>query len=291
VLGPREALENLLERSGLLTVRGNRKLGFYHFSIQEFLAAERIFDLQLEDLKSVFTDRAPVAGWRNTLSFLFGRYTAAFTVASRPLALLNKLVDVLDDEAYGLQRVVVDCAEMLVAKGYALEPTGPGRLRQRLLHAMTTRTKASERCEAGTLLGRIGDVRFDPAMWFLPTESGAPLAFLRVDAGSFLIGSNATRDPQAYKDEQPQHSLQLPEFFIARYPVTVAQFRAFSESSGFVPEDVRSLQGIANHPVVLVSWHESLKYCRWLTETLRRWVNVLKRSRRGLTRRFEMAIR
>jgi formylglycine-generating enzyme required for sulfatase activity len=53
--------------------------------------------------------------------------------------------------------------------------------------------------------------------------------------------------------------------------VTVAQFRAFVEDSGYQPEDEDSLQGLLNHPVVNVSWYEALKYCDWLTERLRAW--------------------
>ena len=37
--------------------------------------------------------------------------------------------------------------------------------------------------------------------------------------------------------EQPQHDVTLPAFFIARYPTTVAQFRAFVDDSGHRPSD------------------------------------------------------
>jgi formylglycine-generating enzyme required for sulfatase activity len=51
--------------------------------------------------------------------------------------------------------------------------------------------------------------------------------------------------------------------------VTVAQFRVFVEESNFEPGDKDCLKGDSNHPVVWVSWHEALKYCRWLEEKLR----------------------
>jgi formylglycine-generating enzyme required for sulfatase activity len=73
------------------------------------------------------------------------------------------------------------------------------------------------------------------------------------------MGSDKERDPLAEDDETPQHQLVLPCYYIARYPVTVAQFRAFVEESGYQPEDEDSLQGIANHPVVNVTWHDARK--------------------------------
>jgi formylglycine-generating enzyme required for sulfatase activity len=65
--------------------------------------------------------------------------------------------------------------------------------------------------------------------------------------------------------------VNLPRYFIARYPVTVAQFRAFAQASGYEPRDKRSLVGQANHPVTQVTLHDAVKYCEWLTETLKSW--------------------
>jgi formylglycine-generating enzyme required for sulfatase activity len=86
----------------------------------------------------------------------------------------------------------------------------------------------------------------------------------------FLMGSK-TGDRLAFTDEMPQHKITPPRDYIARYPVTVAQFRAFVDESGHTPEDEDSLRGLPNHPVVNVTWYETLKYCEWLTERLREW--------------------
>jgi hypothetical protein len=76
-----------------------------------------------------------------------------------------------------------------------------------------------------------------------------------------LMGSDKQRDKLAWDDELPQHEVVLPTYYMARYPVTVAQFRAFVEASGYKPADRNSLAGLSNHPVVLVSWSDALAYC------------------------------
>jgi formylglycine-generating enzyme required for sulfatase activity len=127
----------------------------------------------------------------------------------------------------------------------------------------------SARVSAGNALARLDDPRFRADAWFLPDEP--LLGFVDVPAGPFLMGSNKETDPAAEDSETPQHEVSLPPYYIARYPVTVAQFRAFVEDSGHKVTDDRSLGGTANHPVVWVTWHEAIAYCDWLTERLREW--------------------
>ncbi len=62
----------------------------------------------------------------------------------------------------------------------------------------------------------------------------------------------------------PQHEVELPRYWLARYPVTVGQWRAYVEASGHEPTDRDSLQGAANQPVSWVTWHEALAYSEWL---------------------------
>jgi formylglycine-generating enzyme required for sulfatase activity len=129
------------------------------------------------------------------------------------------------------------------------------------------------RARAGNTLARLGDPRFRADACYLPDEP--LLGFIEIRAGPFLMGSGPKKDQPAYDHEydnkQWQCKVDLPRYYIARYPVTVAQFRAFVEDSGYQPEDEASLQGLPNHPVVNVSWYEALKYCNWLTKRLREW--------------------
>jgi formylglycine-generating enzyme required for sulfatase activity len=130
------------------------------------------------------------------------------------------------------------------------------------------------------MLASLGDPRFRADAWYLPDEE--LLGFVEIPEGPFLMGSDRSKDPGASADEIDQHSLTLPTYYIARYPVTVAQWRAFVEDTGRRPKNSDNLRGVANHPVVPVSWDEAMEYCAWLTEKLREWPETPERLARLL---------
>lgn len=118
---------------------------------------------------------------------------------------------------------------------------------------------ARERAACGDTLARLGDPRFRPEAWYLPDEP--LLGFVEIPDGPFLMGSNKKRDSGAYGNDLRQHKVTLLTYYIARYPVTVAQFQSFVSESRDTSRDPRSLQGLANHPVVYTTWHDALAYC------------------------------
>jgi formylglycine-generating enzyme required for sulfatase activity len=92
---------------------------------------------------------------------------------------------------------------------------------------------------------------------------GQPMIW--VPAGTFLMGSDESRDSKAYDDELPQHSMTLPGYWIGRLPVTVAQWKLFVKESGH-RYNSESVQDPDTHPVRYVSWQDALAYCNWLSE-------------------------
>ncbi len=91
-----------------------------------------------------------------------------------------------------------------------------------------------------------------------------------IPAGEFLMGSDSKKDKDADNKEQPQHSLYLPDYYLAKIPVTNAQYLAFVQAVGHEPpgywQGGKPPSGKEEHPVVDVSWYDAMAYCRWLAE-------------------------
>lgn len=265
--GAFEARETLLSQSGLFLSTAGDRAGFTHLSFQEFFAAQRSFTVDEARLAEVFHDRAATPEWRNTLSFLFGRLVGMFPEPKKAIDLLGTRLEHVSGTDTGLLLVLADAAQVLTGKGITLREESLQHLQRVLLEAMTGPAAIAIRADVGAALGRLGDPRFGADRWWLPDEE--LLGFIKVEAGPFTMGSDPQKDRSAQDDEQPQHVVELPEYYVARYPVTVAQFRAFVEDSQFTVGDPDCLRGVPNHPVVWVAFHEALAYCRWLTDKLR----------------------
>jgi formylglycine-generating enzyme required for sulfatase activity len=276
-----EQLVELMKlRAGLLLERVPGTFTFPHRTFQEYLAGAHLTVQERFVEQTRALAREP-AFWRQAILLAAGRLVHVTGAIERPLTLASELCPASFDPAAaddGACRRAWLAGEILDEVG--IDRTGGleiGRELARRVPVVLARLlergvlTSVERAALGTTLGRVGDPRFDPARWFLPVEDEAPLGFLKVEAGPFLMGSDPKRDRYAQEDEQLQHPVDLAEFFVARYPVTVAQFAAFARDSGYQPGDGDSPLGTANHPVAWVSWKETLAYCRWLTERLRAW--------------------
>jgi len=141
---------------------------------------------------------------------------------------------------------------------------------ERLLRALRTRAES---------LG-LGRPAWEPEMVLIP-------------AGEFLMGSDPKRDKNARDNELPQHTLYLPDYYMARTPVTVAQYAAFVQATGHEPPDYmkpargriiettdgkvtwtgsdywergRPPASMGNRSVVYVSWYDAVAYCKWLSQ-------------------------
>jgi len=115
----------------------------------------------------------------------------------------------------------------------------------------------------------------------------AELNLVKIPAGEFLMGSNED------SDEQPPHQVYLDEYYIARYPVTNAEFEPFVQAGSYRdarywtqaiadgwwkngkfkgrydkeprdrPYDFGARFNLPNHPVVGISWYEATAYAMW----------------------------
>ncbi len=105
----------------------------------------------------------------------------------------------------------------------------------------------------------------------LPVQQPFEPEVVLVPEGAFVMGSDPRRSEFMRADEQPQHTLVLPAYHLAKTPVTNEQYLAFVQAAGYRPpahwEAGMFPEARANHPVVNVSWHDALAYCRWLASS------------------------
>ena len=261
-LGKAELVVEYVERrAGLLiglgqkVEGGERQFTFPHRTFQEFLAAcalSKRQDLAAECARLARDDRA--AGHWDVVLPLAARIAGA----ERGAGAADALID--GREVFSPRRrgplTVQDWRAALLA-GQQLQEIGCSLLRsQKHTAGITERVadwlvelltvlptsgglSAPQRALAGDVLSRLGDPRFDPQRFFLPCSDD--LGFVPIPGCDDLC--------------------------FAQYPVTVAQFRAFVEHSGFEPGDPDCLRDPDHRPVRWVNHTEALAYCEWLTGT------------------------
>jgi uncharacterized protein (TIGR02996 family) len=143
------------------------------------------------------------------------------------------------------------------------DPRGPLlRLHLRVRQHWQDPGRDGWRQEMARLLG--AGVKFDLPR--LDNRLGMGLAL--IPPGAFLMGS-LLDEAERRKDEQ-QHEVEITRAFgLGVHPVTVGQFRAFAQATGYretrwqnpgFPQD-------DTHPVVWVSWNDAQEFCAWLTQT------------------------
>lgn len=257
-------------RAGLLVERAPEVYTFPHRTFQEYLAGASLAS-RPDFARQAVRLAAQGALWREVLLLAVGRLVYRDGDMAKPLTLVAELCPAQCDETDQRWRQTWLAGDVFVEmrRNRATDSALGRELVERVSHRLVAllqggHLSAVERARAGDTLARLGDPRFRADSWYLPDEP--LLGFVEIPAGPFLMGSDPEQDDEADDREQPQHPVTLPRYYMARYPVTVAQFRAFVGHSGHQPRDEDCLHGLPNHSVVLVTWHEALAYCRWLTE-------------------------
>lgn len=127
----------------------------------------------------------------------------------------------------------------------------------------------------------------------------APDDMIKIPSGEFVLGSNEV-DKEAkalqygdrrpwYANERPERKETLGEYYIDKVEVTNRMYKEFVDKTGHRAPAAWA-QGfpgsIADHPVVLVSWHDAKDYCEWKGKSLPTEAQWEKAARGTDGRRF-----
>lgn len=97
------------------------------------------------------------------------------------------------------------------------------------------------------------------------------IEFVHVPQGMFRMGSESGygEEPEVkiFEDEKPVHQVLLDGYWISKTEVTVAQFRAFCEESGYEyrwKEDAPPYGWQDPLPMTMVRWRDARAFCKWM---------------------------
>lgn len=289
----RHCLDYIEQRSGLIVPDGSDSYVFAHLTLQEHCAGRHIA-LNVDNPVELALAHRADDRWREPI----------FLGASlmHPVVLNTLLGDLIERDGKvdaRWYRDLILAAEIGADRDWAYLRTRPmvkvkrlqRDLRQGLVALLADKSQplpTAERVRAGFLLGELGDPRFPVEMVQWQSELsqrnrtfGAPEGyFCFVPGGTYRIGGWDAGDKAA--------EIALQPFWIARFPITVAQFAPFV-AAGYEPDAARwwtphgwqwkmninrtqpwgwdNLRyNRPNQPVIGVSWHEATAFCAWLSE-------------------------
>lgn len=122
-------------------------------------------------------------------------------------------------------------------------------LRRQQQEAEAARQAEAQRQQKAESAHRAEEVRRQQSIW---QQLGIQL--VRIPAGEFLYGNS-------------KHRVRLPEYWLAKTPVTNSQYAAFVRATAHRAPDHwingRIPEGTENHPVTWVSWYDAVDFCQW----------------------------
>jgi formylglycine-generating enzyme required for sulfatase activity len=300
-------LDAIREEAGLLQECGDDGYAFPHLTFQEYLAACHLAnEPQMAELAYAHWQSADRERWREVLLLLMGRLDQQGKAEEKALPWLKQLWATKRDKALK-DRAVARRDTVLAALSYGelqqrgalaaslldLEEEAERPLRQAIVPLLATpdaQISPIDRITAATVLGTLGDPRYPVTIEAWQQElarrnerfGASPGYFCYVPGGSYRIGG--------WKHGEADATIDLQPFWVARFPITVAQYAPFVDEGydadaerWWLPESwVWKQQNTrhapvfwgqtgyngANQPVAMFTWHEATAYCAWLTERL-----------------------
>jgi formylglycine-generating enzyme required for sulfatase activity len=119
--------------------------------------------------------------------------------------------------------------------------------------------------------GGITSRRKGHARYYVEDINGVALEMVEIPSGSFTMGSPANEGGRS-DNEGPQHHVTIPRFFMGKYEVTQAEWRAVAKlpnARGYLNPSPSHFIG-DDRPVEQVSWDDAMEFCARLSKVTHR---------------------
>jgi formylglycine-generating enzyme required for sulfatase activity len=289
------------ERSGLLLPEDNgQSYAFAHLTLQEHGAGRHML-LQPNAVDLVMQCRVDDR-WREPIALGLGVVQKLYPMlADRIDRVLTELIDPDERGKPKLRerwyRDLLLAAELGVERDWDLLRAliNVDRLQRDLRRGLAALLddsdqplSAAERIRAAFLLGDLGDPRVPVTITDWRTELTRRTTHFGNLAGYWCYVRPSKYRVGGWEEGQPSTEVILPAFWIARFPITVAQYAPFVEQ-GYSSDAERwwtpngwqwkggRTESYAwnevpyngpNQPVIGITWYEATAFCAWLTEQL-----------------------
>ncbi|MCB0054813.1 MAG: SUMF1/EgtB/PvdO family nonheme iron enzyme, partial [Caldilinea sp.] len=287
-------IDELIRHTRLRGALLEERLGSYrfvHLAFQEFLAARYLAEVMRteQDIAQFLVDHAIGDPWWREPALLTAGYLSL--TSRRTADRLLRLLAVWEGHAAGNHSPAdVRLAAAELAGTACLEWLGDeAALREQVTAQLTTlftnrgimeQAAPPVKLLAGDALGRLGDPR--PGVG---VKHGLP------DIAWIKIPEFDPQDRREFIYQEGKHP-GLPDFWMAKYPITYAQFQCFVDAqdgyrnkrwwrglaqdySGRAASRFEQNWPIDNRPREMVTWYEAVAFCRWLSAMLQEHPDLL----------------
>ncbi len=308
-LDTKKLLLNIRDRSGIFMGYSETEYGFSHLTFQEYLAAEQVrnegcIDLLIKKyeqkwwkevillclalnnpsvIKAFMGQIIPSNSFKSNISLIMDAMEDSIVKPPKPFADALNNMDLPLETRHNCLRVLKKIKgpkAVQALKDAVLQKDNPLALRKAAFETLEF-MQETQRIE------KPGD-DLTPTTF---TSSVDQAEMVLVPAGPFLYGSRED-DKEASSDEKPQRLIDLPKFYIDKYPVTNEQYGKFLNKSA---PDEKTLKewielkgsllgekcrikmqkkkfqvekGYEKHPVIFVTYFGADAYAKWAEKRL-----------------------
>ena len=186
-------------------------------------------------------------------------------------------------------------ARCILESGTPIRETVTDKVKQRLqTDLQNSRVRLPARLAAGKMLAKLGDPRLINQQYEIELTDGKKTTFIAPDwldvpAGSFQMGTTPAQSwllkrqrADVYSSEQPAHSVQISAFKMARFPVTVLEYRCFMAAGGYQNDAYWKEENSLRWKNALLPFEESYQY---------QYIRVLRENKEALLKELDVWVK